>query len=82
MEEWKNEAEARGVIKAMVSRYYNDFKMSKPYVKGDRIPYAGRVYDEAEICALTDAALDFWLTSGHFAQEFEDKFAGFRFGGD
>lgn len=43
--------------------------------RGDRITYAARVYDEKEMCALTDAMLDFWLTTGRFSDEFEKKFA-------
>ena len=44
---WKNEAEAREQIKAMVAEYYHDFKEKKdPYQEGDRITYAARVFDE------------------------------------
>ena len=36
---WKNEAEAREQIKAMVAEYYHDFKEKKtPYQEGDRTP--------------------------------------------
>ena len=75
MERWKNEAEAREQIKALVAAYYRDFKQPKPYEPGDRINYAGRVFDEKEMCALTDATLDFWLTTGRFADRFEREFA-------
>ncbi len=76
MPEWKNEAEARAKIKEMVAAYYHDFKENKkPFEPGDRITYAGRVFDEKEMCALTDATLDFWLTTGRFAEEFEREFA-------
>lgn len=80
---WKDEAEARDQIKAMVSQYYHDFKEKKSgFRPGDRIAYASRVFDEKEMCALTDAALDFWLTTGRFAEEFEKEFSkwlGVRF---
>lgn len=47
MSTWKNEAEARDQIKAMVAEYYHDFKEKKePYKEGDRITYAARVFDE------------------------------------
>lgn len=73
---WKNEADAREQIKQMVTQYYHDFKEEKKdYQEGERINYAGRVYDEKEMCALTDATLDFWLTSGRFAEQFEKEFA-------
>lgn len=29
------------------------------------------MFDEKEMCALTDACLDFWLTTGRFSDEFE-----------
>lgn len=73
---WQNEQEAREQIKAMVAQYYHDFKEDKKaFEPGDRITYAARVYDEKEMCALTDATLDFWLTTGRFSDEFEEKFA-------
>jgi len=78
MADWKNEEEARAQIKAMVAEYYRRFKapaQSRPFEPGDRLPYASRVYDEREMGALTDAALDFWLTAGRFADEFEKSFA-------
>jgi CDP-6-deoxy-D-xylo-4-hexulose-3-dehydrase len=41
------------------------------------IPYAGRVFDEKEIIALVDASLDFWLTTGRYAEQFEKNLAQF-----
>lgn len=76
MADWKNEAEARAHIKAMVADYYHEFKEKKEGFKpGDRISYASRVFDEKEMQALADAALDFWLTTGRFSDEFEKRFA-------
>ena len=76
MSNWQNEAEARKQIKALVSEYYQTFKKEKDDFKpGDRISYASRVYNEKEMCALTDAMLDFWLTTGRFAEQFEKEFA-------
>ena len=79
MAEWKTESEAREQIKALVAEYYHDFKKpneSKADFKpGDRISYASRVYDEKEMQSLTDAMLDFWLTTGRFSDEFEKAFA-------
>ncbi len=73
---WKNEEEARQQIKNMVAQYYHDFKEKKETFKpGDRIAYASRVYDEKEMQALTDATLDFWLTTGRFSERFEKEFA-------
>lgn len=72
----KNEDEARKQIKDLVTKYYHEFKEKKDaFQEGDRITYAARVYDEKEMCALTDAMLDFWLTTGRFAEQFEKQFA-------
>ena len=79
MAKWSNEAEAREQIKALVGEYYHEFKKpleSKENFKpGDRISYASRVYDEKEMQSLTDAMLDFWLTTGRFSDQFEKEFA-------
>lgn len=83
MSRWANEAQARDEIKGLVAEYYHQFHEKKaPFYPGDRINYAGRVFDEREMCILTDAALDFWLTTGRFAERFEREFAqmlGVRF---
>ncbi len=76
MADWKNETEAREQIKGLVTEYYHKYKEKKePFQPGDRINYAARVFDEKEMCALTDAMLDFWLTTGRFSEEFEKEFA-------
>ena len=76
MARWESEQEARQEILAMVGEYYHAFKEpKKAFEPGDRINYAGRVYDEREMQALTEAALDFWLTTGRFADQFEKDFA-------
>lgn len=76
MSNWKSEEEAREYIKSLVADYYHDFKENHAeFQPGDRISYASRVFDEKEMCALTDAALDFWLTAGRFANRFEKEFA-------
>lgn len=76
---WHNEQEARAIIKGLVADYYHDFKETKEskttFKPGDRISYASRVYDEKEMQALTDAMLDFWLTTGRFSDQFEKEFA-------
>jgi len=75
---WNSEEEARFQIKELVAQYYKEYKkpqQEKPFAKGDRITYASRVYDEKEMCSLVDAALDFWLTAGRFAEAFEKKFS-------
>lgn len=83
MAKWNSETEARDQIKQMVGEYYHEFKEKKePFHPGERISYASRVFDEKEMQSLTDAMLDFWLTTGRFSDQFEREFAdwiGVRF---
>jgi len=41
------------------------------------INYAGRVFDASEMVNLVDASLDFWITAGRYAKEFEARLADF-----
>ena len=73
---WKSEQEAREDILSAVAQYYQNYKVAKKtFEPGDRITYAARVFDEKEMCSLVDASLDFWLTTGRFADQFEKEFA-------
>lgn len=65
-----------------VRQYAAETVQEKPFRPGDRINYAGRVYDADELTCLVDASLDFWLTAGKYTKEFEEglaKFLGVRF---
>lgn len=64
-------------LKVAVEHYKAKHKKDKKFKPGDRIPYAGRVFDEREIVNLVDASLDFWLTTGRYADQFEKEFAKF-----
>lgn len=68
-----NEAQAREQILKQVSEYCETFHKKKEYKEGDRISYAGRVYDSDEMVNLVDSSLEFWLTSGRYTDEFEKK---------
>ena len=59
----------------LVKEYANTFHNQDEYKKGDRIPYASRVYDENEFVNLIDSSLEFWLTAGRYATKFEKEFA-------
>ncbi len=68
------EAQAREKILEFTGEYFRAFHSGKKgYEPGDRIPYASRVYDEKEMQNLVDSALEFWLTSGRYTDEFEAK---------
>lgn len=67
----------RQAVTAAVSYYRAHHAVTKPFVPGDRIPYGKRVFDEAEIANLIEASLDFWLTTGRFADQFEQQFAAY-----
>ncbi len=76
-------AQARDEILKQVKDYCGLFHGDKAlaatdggeYKEGERIPYASRVYDSEEMCNLVDSALEFWLTAGRYADEFEKSFA-------
>lgn len=76
MFEDKTEVEAREEILQMVEGYYKTFHQKKTdYKEGDRIAYASRVYDQEEMKNLVDSALEFWLTSGRYTEQFEKELA-------
>jgi CDP-6-deoxy-D-xylo-4-hexulose-3-dehydrase len=68
--------ELRGRILEMVDDYYAAAFPEKEFVPGETsIPISGKVFDAAEIRLLVDAGLDFWLTTGRYAAQFENEFA-------
>lgn len=73
MFEQMTEAEAREYILKQVEAYCQRFHTNKPYQEGDYIPYARRIYDEREMHNLVDSSLEFWLTSGRYTKEFEQR---------
>ena len=73
----KTEREAREEILSLVANYCETYQQPKPYEPGGRIPYASRVFDAEEMTALVDSSLDFWLTAGRYADQFERDFASF-----
>ena len=69
------EDKAKEQILELVGEYCDRFHNKGEYVPGSRIPYASRVYDREEMTNLVDSALEFWLTSGRYTEEFEKSFA-------
>ena len=73
-----SEQEARRTILDLTAEYCDTFhNKKKTFEEGDRIPYASRVYDHNEMVNLVDSALEFWLTSGRYTDEFEEKLADY-----
>ncbi|MBR3807298.1 MAG: DegT/DnrJ/EryC1/StrS family aminotransferase, partial [Lachnospiraceae bacterium] len=75
--DWAEESIVREKILDLVKEYYKENHQKKEYEPGDRINYAGRVYDEEELCNLVDSALEFWLTAGKYTKEFETGLASY-----
>jgi CDP-4-dehydro-6-deoxyglucose reductase, E1 len=70
----------RDRIRGLVGEYYREaFVIPAPvFVPGSSpVPISGRVFDEQELELLVDSSLDFWLTTGRFAEQFEREFAKF-----
>jgi CDP-4-dehydro-6-deoxyglucose reductase, E1 len=68
----------RAQIRELVQQYFAAAFPKSPFVPGETtIQYAGRVFDADELMELVDSSLDFWLTTGRFADQFEREFAGF-----
>lgn len=72
------EEELRQKIFDLCKEYAQE-KWKKPdFVPGSSsVPVAGRVFDEDDLIHLVDSSLDFWLTTGRYAEEFEKEFAKF-----
>ncbi|MFH1263756.1 MAG: lipopolysaccharide biosynthesis protein RfbH [Pseudomonadota bacterium] len=70
----RRDTELRDKVRAAAKEYY-EFKHARreKFRPGDRIPYAGRVFDAREVDLLIDASLDFWLTAGRYAERFESE---------
>ena len=65
-------------LSELIRRYHESEFAVRKFIPGETsVPIAGRVFDETDICYLVDSALDFWLTSGRFALDFEKEFSAF-----
>lgn len=73
---YEQEQELRAQIFAKVQEYYQFKFGDKEFIPGRTyIPVSGKVFDERELVNLVDSSLDFWLTTGRYAAEFEQRFA-------
>jgi CDP-6-deoxy-D-xylo-4-hexulose-3-dehydrase len=74
----KTERQLRQGIFKKAREIYKLRKDKERFIPGrSAVNYGGRVYDEKEIINLLDSGLDFWLTAGRYAGEFENKLSQF-----
>jgi len=70
--------ELRARICGMVGEYYREAFPAPAFVPGSSpVPISGRIFDEQELELLVESSLDFWLTTGRYAEQFEKEFARF-----
>ena len=75
-EETKTSEQLRQEIANLVAQYFDAAFPPKPFLGGiSTIPVSGKVFDSDELQHLVSSSLDFWLTTGRFAQQFETEFA-------
>lgn len=67
--------EIRAQIRGLVEEFFQVAFPARDFRPGQSVPVAGRVFDDHELKTLVDSALDFWLTTGRFAEAFERRFA-------
>jgi CDP-4-dehydro-6-deoxyglucose reductase, E1 len=69
-------AALRERILGLVNEFHDVEFAPRGFVPGETpIPVSGRVFDADELLHLVDASLDFWLTTGRYARQFELQFA-------
>lgn len=74
----RDEVTIREEILARVKELYQYRETQVKYIPGEtKVNYAGRVFDEKEMTAVIDSALDFWLTLGKNGVDFEREFSEF-----
>lgn len=72
----KSKEELREEIRLLVAEYHRVAFPTREFVPGSSpVPVSGKVFDSDEIWNLVDSGLDFWLTTGRFADQFEELFA-------
>lgn len=76
MDDCSKRKDRKAILNA-VREYAKKYHIRQDDSCREHIPYAGRVYDEEEVVNLVDSALEFWLTSGRYTDEFERELADF-----
>ena len=68
----------RAQIAGLVAEYHAEAFPTRSFVPGEtNVQVSGKVFDAEDIQYLVDSSLDFWLTTGRFALQFEREFARF-----
>lgn len=66
----------RDEIRRLVGRLHEREHARQRFVPGvTPVPVSGRVFDARDVALLVDASLDFWLTTGPYAEQFERRLA-------
>ena len=72
------EEKLRQRILKLVEEHYESTLTGAAFVPGQTpVPVSGRSFDAEDMVHLIDASLDFWLTTGRYAEQFEREFARF-----
>ncbi|KPQ39979.1 MAG: CDP-6-deoxy-D-xylo-4-hexulose-3-dehydrase RfbH [Phormidium sp. OSCR] len=73
-----NNQNLRAEILSLVKKFHEREFSNPEFIPGQTpIPVSGKVFDAEELSYLVDASLDFWLTTGRYAEQFEREFADF-----
>ena len=68
----------RAQIASLVRQYHREQFSNRSFNPAtDLVHYAGRVFDDEELCNLVDSSLDFFLTANRYAERFESEFADY-----
>ena len=69
-------SELRKAILDLVNEFYTEEFPRADFIPGESpVRVSGKVFDADDIGHLVDASLDFWLTTGRYASEFEQSFS-------
>lgn len=70
--------ELRAQIRALTAEYFTEAFSPREFMPGKTlVPVSGKVFTEMEMQHLVDSSLDFWLTTGRFADQFQKEFSKF-----
>ena len=70
-----SQEDLRRRILDLVAEYHAEAFPEHGFAPGESaVPVSGKVFDAEDLQYLVDASLDFWLTTGRFARDFEARF--------